>query len=152
MAPALVFVVAIAFIALSLRLRTPRRVTRVFRVLGLATYPFYLLHDVTGAAIVRVLLDAGFGRWEALGASLAIVFAASVLISQRVEPAIRSALSARAARSHGGAHHNGRLFVRAANLSSLRGRPRLSRPRRAEVAVEVGPPVTEEAPGGAVAR
>lgn len=94
-APTLVFVAAVGFMALSLRLQTPKLVTRAFRVLGLATYPLYLLHDVTGSALLRMLRDAGCGRWAALGASLAILIAASVAISRWVEPAIRSALRPR---------------------------------------------------------
>jgi peptidoglycan/LPS O-acetylase OafA/YrhL len=91
--PTLIFLAAVGFIGLSFRLRTSPGVTRVFRTLGLATYPLYLLHDVTGAAILRWLLDAGLGRWEALGVAMASVIAASIAISQWIEPAVRLALA-----------------------------------------------------------
>ena len=93
-APAIIFLCAVGFIALSFRLPTHPLVTRWLRVLGLATYPLYLLHDVTGTAVLRWLLDAGLDRFAALGLSLAIVIVLSIAISQWAEPPIRAALVA----------------------------------------------------------
>ena len=45
-----------------------------WRTLGLITYPLYLTHNVTGSAIIRVLIDAG------LDASLAVWVGLGMLV------------------------------------------------------------------------
>ncbi len=69
------------------------RRTHYLRTLGLITYPLYLTHNVIGAAIIRVLIDAG------LDASLAVWFALGMLvlacwfICAKIEPPVRRALT-----------------------------------------------------------
>jgi peptidoglycan/LPS O-acetylase OafA/YrhL len=66
---------------------------RAVRLLGLSTYPLYLLHDVVGASALRVLGSAGAGRFEALFLACTAMIAASLWISARPEPQLRAILS-----------------------------------------------------------
>jgi len=66
--------------------------TRLIRVLGLATYPLYLFHQIAGAAIMRFVLMQGGSRYGALGAAILICVTGSILIATCVEPPIRSLL------------------------------------------------------------
>jgi peptidoglycan/LPS O-acetylase OafA/YrhL len=59
------------------------------RTLGLITYPLYLTHNVTGTAIIRVLVDAGLDASLALWASLAMLVLFCWFICAKIEPAIR---------------------------------------------------------------
>ncbi|WP_244482909.1 hypothetical protein [Mesorhizobium sp. Root102] len=54
--PILIFLIAIALMAWSLRLDLP---WSGWRRIGLMTYPLYLLHDVVGAALLGVMVRAG---------------------------------------------------------------------------------------------
>ena len=47
---------------------------KVLRTLGLATYPYYLLHQSVGGAVMRPLLDVGVAPMGALAAALIAVF------------------------------------------------------------------------------
>ena len=63
------------------------------RTLGLITYPLYLTHNVTGSAIIRVLIDAGLDASQAVWIGLAMLVLICWLICARIEPAIRGLLS-----------------------------------------------------------
>jgi peptidoglycan/LPS O-acetylase OafA/YrhL len=56
------------------------------------TYPFYLLHDIVGAAAIRWLVDLGVNRWVALATALSSVATLSIGISSLVEPKLRTVL------------------------------------------------------------
>jgi peptidoglycan/LPS O-acetylase OafA/YrhL len=63
-----------------------------WRTLGLITYPLYLTHNVTGTAIIRVLIDAGVDASLAVWASIAMLVLVCWLICAKIEPAIRGLL------------------------------------------------------------
>jgi peptidoglycan/LPS O-acetylase OafA/YrhL len=63
------------------------------RTLGLITYPLYLTHNVTGSAIIRVLIDAGLDASLAVWASIAMLVLVCWFICAKIEPAIRRLLS-----------------------------------------------------------
>ena len=62
------------------------------RTLGLITYPLYLIHNVVGSAIIRVLVDAGLDSSLAVAAGLGIVVLVCWFICTKIEPAIRRLL------------------------------------------------------------
>ncbi len=62
------------------------------RTLGLITYPLYLIHNVVGSAIIRVLVDAGLDQSLAVATGLGLVVLICWLICARIEPAIRAQL------------------------------------------------------------
>jgi peptidoglycan/LPS O-acetylase OafA/YrhL len=64
-----------------------------WRTLGLITYPFYLMHNVVGTAIIRVLVDAGLDATSALWIQLGMLVLVCWFISAKVEPALRSAMT-----------------------------------------------------------
>jgi peptidoglycan/LPS O-acetylase OafA/YrhL len=62
------------------------------RTLGLITYPLYLTHNVIGAAIIRVLVDAGLDATSAVCVALGALVLLCWFICAKIEPAIRHAL------------------------------------------------------------
>ena len=64
-----------------------------WRTLGLITYPLYLTHNVIGAEIIRVLVDAGMDATLAVVVELAMVVLVSWFISAKIEPAVRGAMT-----------------------------------------------------------
>jgi peptidoglycan/LPS O-acetylase OafA/YrhL len=67
--------------------------TGYLRTLGLITYPLYLTHNVIGAAIIRVLIDAGLDASLAVWAALSILVLVCWFICAKVEPTVRRALT-----------------------------------------------------------
>jgi peptidoglycan/LPS O-acetylase OafA/YrhL len=72
-------------------LRTSYLRTGYLRTLGLITYPLYLTHNVIGAAIIRVLIDAGLDASLAVWAALSMLVLVCWFICAKVEPAVRRA-------------------------------------------------------------
>jgi peptidoglycan/LPS O-acetylase OafA/YrhL len=66
-------------------------------ILGLATYPLYLLHNIVGAAIMRGVLLLGADRFIALAVAILAVVVLSVTITLTIEPKTRSFLRNRLA-------------------------------------------------------
>lgn len=62
---------------------------QILRRLGLMTYPLYLLHNVTGGALMGAFVDWGAPTATALGAAVAVVIALSWWISKVPEPALQ---------------------------------------------------------------
>lgn len=62
------------------------------RTLGLITYPLYLIHNVTGTAVIRVLVDAGLDATLALWLALGMVTLLCWFVCAKIEPAMRHAL------------------------------------------------------------
>jgi exopolysaccharide production protein ExoZ len=96
-APVATLLVGIAIIIISSRFAarlnpaSPR--TQAFiRRLGLMTYPLYLLHEVSGPALIRLLTDLGLPSWPALFASFALVVAASWIVARFIEPPLKRAM------------------------------------------------------------
>ena len=73
-------------------LAVSREAPACFRTLGLITYPLYLTHNVIGAAMIRLLIDAGLDATSALCVELGMLVLACWFISAKVEPAIRAAM------------------------------------------------------------
>src|ERR1700748_1692251 len=63
-----------------------------WRTLGLITYPLYLTHNVIGAAMIHVLVDAGLDATSAVAISLGALVGVCWLICAKVEPVVRGAL------------------------------------------------------------
>ncbi|MDQ8700158.1 acyltransferase [Hyphomicrobium sp. LHD-15] len=86
-------------VALYLSAKHDGIVQRIFRpiapsiaVAGLATYPFYLLHDIIGAAAIRYMVLSGVERFSALALAFVAIAALSVGVTA-AEGAIRRGLS-----------------------------------------------------------
>lgn len=62
------------------------------RMLGLVTYPFYLVHEVVGGAILVAATGNGLGRPAGLALAIAATLAVAWLIAAFAEPALRQAL------------------------------------------------------------
>jgi len=92
--PQILFVAALLAIMTSMlgarHLR--RRSFRLARILGLATYPLYLLHQIVGATIMKVVLIAGGGKYTALIIAICLCVLASMAIAVYMEPSIRTFL------------------------------------------------------------
>jgi peptidoglycan/LPS O-acetylase OafA/YrhL len=74
------------------RLRAmPESALRTIRRLGLVTYPLYLLHNVTGGAVLGALLGAGLGSTDALLLTIVLIIALSWWVSVTPEPALQKA-------------------------------------------------------------
>jgi peptidoglycan/LPS O-acetylase OafA/YrhL len=69
-----------------------RRSVRLIRILGLATYPLYLFHQIVGVAIMKVVLIAGAGKYTALAVAICLCVSASIAIAVFLEPPIRTLL------------------------------------------------------------
>jgi peptidoglycan/LPS O-acetylase OafA/YrhL len=67
-------------------------VIRVIKVFGLATYPLYLVHNVAGVMLLRLLSNAGVDRWAALSCSMAAMVGLAVAITLSLEPPVRRGL------------------------------------------------------------
>jgi len=78
---------------------------QLLRRLGLMTYPLYLLHSVTGGALLGAFVEAGVPDTAALTVSVTLVLALSWWISKVPEPALqkatRAVFAALQARWHG---------------------------------------------------
>lgn len=96
--PILVWLAAVLLIAVAANKSRHATVTAspeapaYLRTLGLITYPLYLTHNVTGTALIRVLVDAGVDASLALWASLAMLVLLCWFICAKIEPAIRGLL------------------------------------------------------------
>lgn len=91
-----VWLVAVLAIPLSVGLNSTLagnpNVAYAARVLGLTTYPLYLLHDGVGAALIGYLYRSGFDRYVALGIGIIAVVSASVAIALMLEPLLKRQL------------------------------------------------------------
>jgi peptidoglycan/LPS O-acetylase OafA/YrhL len=67
---------------------------QLLRRLGLMTYPLYLLHSVTGGALLGAFVEWGIPTGLALAASVTIVLALSWWISKVPEPALQKSTRA----------------------------------------------------------
>jgi peptidoglycan/LPS O-acetylase OafA/YrhL len=69
----------------------PESALRTLRRLGLVTYPLYLLHNVTGGAVLGTLLGSGLGSTDALLLTIAAIITLSWWVSVKPEPALQKA-------------------------------------------------------------
>lgn len=85
-APALVWLLAVAFIAAFTRLPdrfAPRTDAgkRRLQLVGKVTYPLYLVHSIVGAAAMAWLIGAGVSPWLALAMAFALVIGIAALVA-----------------------------------------------------------------------
>jgi peptidoglycan/LPS O-acetylase OafA/YrhL len=88
-------VLLIAWAARSRRRSTPTAAPDApayLRTLGLITYPLYLTHNVIGAAIIRMLVEAGLDATTALWIALSMLVLICWFICAKIEPAVRTVL------------------------------------------------------------
>lgn len=92
----LVFAALLAAIRLSLanalRWTPSARVGARIRMLGLVTYPFYLVHEVVGGAVLVAAADHGLARPAGLALAIAATLAVAWMIAAFAEPALRQAI------------------------------------------------------------
>jgi peptidoglycan/LPS O-acetylase OafA/YrhL len=76
---------------------TPRskRVQSVFKRIGGATYPLYLVHQIVGVALLRLLVERGLAPPIALVCAIAAMLALAFALSIHAEPAVRGVLRGR---------------------------------------------------------
>ncbi len=84
-APVAFYLAGLGFIAwsLSLRLTSP-----IWRQIGIATYPLYLIHNVVGAALIGLLFEWGTPYLSAVAIALLVSIALSWLIAAKLEPMV----------------------------------------------------------------
>jgi peptidoglycan/LPS O-acetylase OafA/YrhL len=93
--PAIIWLLAIGLIVVSIYAdraisdRLSPRVLRSIQVIGLATYPLYLLHDVVGAATMREIAEFGLPEGVALTAAVGSMIALSVAVTLLPEASLR---------------------------------------------------------------
>jgi peptidoglycan/LPS O-acetylase OafA/YrhL len=90
--PIAMFFVAVTAMAALFRWKASETTARTLRVIGLMTYPLYLIHDNFGSVVLRFGLDAGLNRFAALVTAMAICIATSALIATIIEPPIQFAV------------------------------------------------------------
>jgi peptidoglycan/LPS O-acetylase OafA/YrhL len=92
--PIAVWFVVVAAIAYFMTGTASRRLPRLagFRTLGLMTYPLYLVHDISGRALILLLLSLGVGKWAALAAGFSPILLLSFAIL-RLEVRVRRGLN-----------------------------------------------------------
>jgi peptidoglycan/LPS O-acetylase OafA/YrhL len=70
----------------------PGRAGTLLRYAGLVTYPFYLIHNLAGAGISRLLIEAGLNSVLAISLTLACLLCMCWLFCWGLEPVIRNLL------------------------------------------------------------
>ena len=87
---------ALGMIAIIAALKFEFRGSRSMRTIGLMTFPFYLLHDVVGASLLRLAPETG--RYQALAIAFAVVIALSWTVywlDQLVRPTVAALAAAK---------------------------------------------------------
>jgi peptidoglycan/LPS O-acetylase OafA/YrhL len=77
---------------------TSERARTTLRYAGVMTYPIYLLHNIVGAGIGRLLITAGVEPWMAIASALILVVSFSFFLCRSIEPVL--ALMVRRSLSH----------------------------------------------------
>lgn len=77
---------------LAQRITLTARTQRIVRLIGLMTYPFYLLHEAIGGNVMALLQRELVPLYVALAIALVSIAAASFMVVQFAEPAIRAVL------------------------------------------------------------
>ncbi len=86
------FILAIAANGILLR-RLPPRLLSATRLLGLSTYPLYLLHTAVGAVAIRAARTLGVAEGPSLIFGVSVAIAVSILVARFVEPVLRARLA-----------------------------------------------------------
>lgn len=97
--PAIIYALSVLFIFVTARADRrlaavlPPPVVRGIRALGLATYPLYLLHNVVGVAVMKVLSGLGVERFTALAIAALAMIALALLVTFTAERGVRMLLA-----------------------------------------------------------
>jgi peptidoglycan/LPS O-acetylase OafA/YrhL len=87
------FIVAVFAIWLLARIndqvKLKERTKRMLRLIGLTTYPLYLMHEGVGGVAYGLLRQSGHGQGAALLIGLSLSLMASLLVVLAVEPLLR---------------------------------------------------------------
>jgi peptidoglycan/LPS O-acetylase OafA/YrhL len=94
--PLAIWLGALVFVVVSVRYnallhRTPQALLRGLRMAGLMTFPLYLLHELSGAAVMGWAAASGLPAWPAFAVAVAAVLAASFAVAAYVEPSLQAA-------------------------------------------------------------
>ncbi len=87
--PFALFLLALGGVAFSLYWRTTDATSRRLRIVGLATYPLYLIHDNVGTGLLGIGLAVGLNRFGALVSAVTLCVGISFYIAIYLEPPIR---------------------------------------------------------------
>lgn len=87
--PLAVFCTVMAAIVVSAKWRPTERVGQYLRLIGLATYPLYLLHNQFGTLMLKAFIINGMPRYLALASAMALMVAISLAIVRWLEPPIK---------------------------------------------------------------
>ena len=91
--PIIIFFAAMGAAITSLYWNARPGPARALRVVGLATYPLYLIHDYCGAAVLQMIGGRlGINRLLSLGITIVLCVTASILIATIAEPLVRKQL------------------------------------------------------------
>jgi len=96
-APMLVWSLGFAFIVVAARnpevfhVESPR-LQAAFKRIGLMTYPMFLVHNILGAGLIRLMTSAGVNQWAALVVAAIAMLVLSYLICRFAEPGARAGL------------------------------------------------------------
>jgi peptidoglycan/LPS O-acetylase OafA/YrhL len=95
-APGVIWIVSVVGVVISVKLNDSiwgrRRFASAARVIGLTTYPMYLLHDLVGAAAFGWMLRLGVNKYWALMSVLLAISVLALIIATRIEPVIQAGL------------------------------------------------------------
>ncbi len=92
--PAAVWAAAVFLVIVGTRSHALDGFATRLRLLGLATYPLYLLHQVVGAVAIRALVQTGVVQHVALVVVIVLMVALSLFVAAFVEPRVRFPLAA----------------------------------------------------------
>ena len=87
--PITLFFVAVVAMVVSLGWKVSTPTARALRVLGLMTYPLYLIHNNFGAALLRLLVDLDLNQFAALSVVVSLCLVFSFFVATVLEPPIR---------------------------------------------------------------
>jgi len=87
--PILIWASSILAIVISLKVQFPESFAYYLRILGLATFPLYLLHHPIGGTATRWSLEIGLSVTTAAAVGIGVTIIASLFVSYFLEPVLR---------------------------------------------------------------
>jgi peptidoglycan/LPS O-acetylase OafA/YrhL len=90
--PISAFAIVLAAMVATIKWEPSGQTARRLRLVGLSTYPLYLVHDHFGAFALRAITLVGFPRYLALATAMALCIAISIVIAAWVEPPVQRAV------------------------------------------------------------
>lgn len=92
LAPSAIFLIAMLVVGASASWRSHPGLVNILRIVGLTTYPLYLLHNQIGAAMIHLFAKGGVSTYWAL--ALSIIFSTMLALSVNIllEPPVKRLL------------------------------------------------------------